>query len=77
MNKVNLLIYHKTSLKVRPSRGLLGVTVNQTVAASREGSLESGAGAEATSSTPRVSSRLRSNLVPLTAHQVGGMNVSF
>ena len=64
-------------VKVTSSSGLRGVTVKQIVAAaSREVSQESGVGTGATQSTPSLSSKLRSNLAPLTAHQVGGLQVS-
>ena len=44
--------------------------------ASSEESQESGAGTGATRSTTEVSSKLRSSLAPLTAHQVGEIKVS-
>ena len=69
LQKMKWLMCH--CIKVTSSSGLRGVSVNQIVArASRETSQQSGAGTEVTSSTPKVSSKLRSNLAPLTAHQV-------
>ena len=73
--EANLLMWHY--IKVTSSSGQRGVTVTQIAArASRpsealRGSLESGAGTEATQLTSKVSSKLRSNLASLTAHQVG------
>ena len=64
------------------SSGHRGVTVKQIAArASRpsgafKGSQESATGTEATRSTPKVSSKLRSNLAFLTAHQVKEIKVS-
>ena len=77
MNKVNLLIYHKTSLKVRPSRGLLGVTAKETAArVSRHSEALRGfqgnaAGTGVTQSIIIVSSKLRDNPASQIAHQVG------
>ena len=77
MNKVNLLIYHKTSLKVRPSRGPLGVTAKETAArASRRSEALRGfqgnaAGTGVTQSTMIESLKSRLNPAPQIVHQVG------
>ena len=70
-------IYHKTSLKVRPSRGLLGATAKETAArvSRRSGVLrgfqENAAGTGVTQSIMIVSSKFRGNPAPQIVHQVG------